>query len=57
MTADVIPAQDQNIVVGGLLLASVIIPNSGDIYRRARARLRSAGARRHAAVAAREEGQ
>ena len=56
MTADVIPAQDQNIVVGGLLLASVIIPNSGDIYRRARARLRSAGARRQAAVATREEG-
>ena len=40
MTADLIPAQDQNIVVGGLLLASVIVPNLGDIYRRARARLR-----------------
>jgi rhamnose transport system permease protein len=57
MTADVIPAQDQNIVVGALLLASVIVPNTGEIYRRARSRLRSAGARRHAAVVAREEGQ
>jgi rhamnose transport system permease protein len=56
MTADLIPAQDQNIVVGGLLLASVIVPNAGEMYGRARARLRSIGARRHAAVAAREEG-
>src|SRR6185312_8639406 len=29
LTADRIPAQDQNIVVGGLLLASVIVPNGG----------------------------
>ena len=50
MTADLVPAQDQNIVVGGLLLASVIVPNTGDLYRRARARLRSAEARRHAAA-------
>ena len=57
MTADLIPAQDQNIVVGGLLLASVIVPNCGDIYRRARARLRTAGARRHAAVVDAEDGQ
>ena len=56
MTADLIPAQDQNIVVGGLLLASVIVPNLGDIYRRARARLEAAGARRHAAVVTREDG-
>ena len=56
LTADLIPAQDQNIVVGGLLLASVIVPNGGEIYRRARARLRSAEARRHAA-AAQAEGQ
>ena len=55
MTADLIPAQDQNIVVGGLLLASVIVPNLGDIYRRARDRLRAFGARRHAAAAAQEE--
>jgi len=50
LTADLVPAQDQNIVVGALLLASVIIPNAGDIYRRARVRLRSAEARRHRAA-------
>jgi rhamnose transport system permease protein len=52
MTADLVPAQDQSIVVGGLLLASVIVPNTADMYRRARARLRSADARRHAAAQA-----
>jgi rhamnose transport system permease protein len=52
LTADLVPAQDQNIVVGGLLLASVIVPNARDLYRRARVRLRSAEARRHAAAAA-----
>jgi rhamnose transport system permease protein len=58
LTADLIPSQDQNIVVGGLLLASVIIPNARDLYRRARTRLRSAEARRHAtAAAAQAEGQ
>jgi len=57
LTADLIPAQDQNIVVGALLVASVIIPNGGELYRRARARLRSAEARRHAAAAAKAEGQ
>ena len=51
MTDDQIPSQDQNIVVGALLIASVILPNAGELYRRARARLRSAGARRHAAAA------
>ena len=55
LTADLIPAQDQNIVVGGLLLASVIVPNGADMYRRARERLRSAVARRHAAAAAHAE--
>ena len=50
LTADLVPAQDQNIVVGGLLLASVIIPNARDLYRRARVRMRSAGARRQAAA-------
>jgi rhamnose transport system permease protein len=50
LTADLVPAQDQNIVVGALLLASVIIPNGADLYRRARARIRSAGARRQAAA-------
>jgi hypothetical protein len=34
----------------------VIVPNARDLYRRARARLRSAEARRHAA-AAHAEGQ
>ena len=56
LTADLMPAQDQNIVVGALLLASVIVPNGADIYRRARARLRSAEARRHRAAAAQAEG-
>ena len=55
MTADLIPAQDQNIVVGGLLLASVIVPNLRDIYRRTRARLQAAGARRHAGAAVHED--
>ena len=52
LTADLMPAQDQNIVVGALLLASVVIPNAGDMYRRARTRLRSREARRHRAAAA-----
>jgi rhamnose transport system permease protein len=56
MTDDQIPAQDQNIVVGALLIASVILPNAGELYRRARARLRSAEARRHAAAAVQSEG-
>jgi rhamnose transport system permease protein len=30
----------QNIVTGGLLLISVLVPNGGEIYRRARVRLR-----------------
>jgi rhamnose transport system permease protein len=51
LTADLIPAQDQNIVVGALLVASVIVPQSADLYRRARARLQSAAARRHVAAA------
>ncbi len=45
------------VVVGALLVASVIVPNGGELYRRARARLRSAEARRHAAAAAQAEGQ
>ncbi len=51
LTADLIPSQDQNIVVGTLLVASVIVPNGAELYGRARARLRSAAARRHAAAA------
>jgi rhamnose transport system permease protein len=50
LTADLVPAQDQNIVVGALLLASVIVPNGADLYQRVRARLRSAEARRQAAA-------
>jgi len=46
LTQDLVPAQDQNIVVGGLLLASVIVPNARDMYGRARTRLRSREARR-----------
>jgi rhamnose transport system permease protein len=42
-----VPSQDQQIVVGGLLIASVIIPSARDLYRRTRVRLRSAAARRH----------
>src|SRR5213080_5250142 len=52
LTADQVPAQDQNIVVGVLLILSVIVPNGGELYRRARARLRLVGARRQAASAA-----
>jgi rhamnose transport system permease protein len=57
LTADLVPAQDQNIVVGALLLASVIVPNGADLYRRARTRLQSAAARRHAAAVAHAETQ
>jgi rhamnose transport system permease protein len=35
----------QNIVTGALLLISVLVPNSGEVYRRARLRLRRAPAR------------
>jgi uncharacterized membrane protein YhaH (DUF805 family) len=55
LTADLMPAQDQNIVVGALLLASVIVPNAAEMVRRARARLRSWEARRHRAKAAAAE--
>jgi rhamnose transport system permease protein len=52
LTADLIPAQDQNIVVGALLIASVIVPNGAELYRRARTRLASAAARRRATAEA-----
>ena len=48
MTLALVSAQDQNIVVGGLLILSVIVPSAGDLYRRGRVRLRSALARRRA---------
>jgi rhamnose transport system permease protein len=47
LTLALVSAQDQQIVVGGLLIASVIVPSARDLYRRARVRLRSAAARRH----------
>jgi rhamnose transport system permease protein len=46
MTLDNVSAQDQNIVIGGLLIVSVVVPSAGDLYRRGRLRLRSALARR-----------
>src|SRR5262249_48691457 len=48
LTADLMPAQGQNIVVGHLLVASGIVPNGAELYRRARVRLRTAAARRAA---------
>jgi rhamnose transport system permease protein len=47
LTLALVSSQNQNIVVGGLLIASVIVPNAADLYRRARARLQSWAARRH----------
>jgi rhamnose transport system permease protein len=47
LTLDLVSSQDQNIVVGGLLIASVIVPSAADLVRRARVRLRSELARRH----------
>jgi rhamnose transport system permease protein len=44
--------QEQNIVIGALLILSVVVPNTPGIYRRARERLRSMSARRHAGEAA-----
>jgi hypothetical protein len=38
--------QDQNVVIGALLVASVILPNASSIYARARTRIASAAARR-----------
>jgi rhamnose transport system permease protein len=55
MTLDLIPSQDQNIVIGALLILSVIVPNSADMYRRARTRVQSALARRRAAEHAQVE--
>ena len=44
--------QEQNIVIGALLILSVVVPNAPGMYRRARERLRSMSARRHAGEAA-----
>jgi rhamnose transport system permease protein len=35
-----ISAQDQQVIFGGLLLLSVVVPNAGEIYRRLRGRVR-----------------
>jgi rhamnose transport system permease protein len=47
MTLALVSSQNQNIVIGGLLIASVIVPSAPDLYRRGRLRLRTAAARRH----------
>ena len=44
LTLAQMPSQNQNIVVGGLLIASVIIPNIGELYGRGRDRARRFGA-------------
>ena len=52
MTQALVSSQEQNIVIGALLILSVVVPNLPGIYRRARLRLRSMAARRHASEAA-----
>jgi rhamnose transport system permease protein len=51
LTLDLVSPQNQQIVIGGLLIASVVIPQAGDLYRRARSRIESALARRRLAAA------
>jgi rhamnose transport system permease protein len=46
LTLDLVAAQNQNIVIGALLVISVVLPNSSSLYARARERLRSGVARR-----------
>ncbi|MDX6535796.1 MAG: rhamnose transport system permease protein, partial [Gaiellales bacterium] len=46
LTLDLMSPQDQNVVIGALLVASVILPNASSIYSRARTRVASAAARR-----------
>jgi rhamnose transport system permease protein len=46
LTLHLMSPQDQNVVIGGLLIASVVLPNLSSFYERARPRLASAGARR-----------
>jgi rhamnose transport system permease protein len=40
LTLALVSAQDQNIVVGGLLIASVVVPNAAELFGRARLALR-----------------
>jgi rhamnose transport system permease protein len=46
LTLNLVAAQNQNIVIGALLVVSVIVPNGSSLYARARERIRSSGARR-----------
>jgi rhamnose transport system permease protein len=46
LTLDLVAAQNQNIVIGALLVISVVVPNSSSLYARGRGRLRSGVARR-----------
>jgi rhamnose transport system permease protein len=46
LTLHLMSPQDQNVIIGGLLVASVILPNVSSIYARARTRMASAAARR-----------
>jgi rhamnose transport system permease protein len=46
LTLSLMSPQDQNVVIGALLVASVILPNASSIYGRARTRVASAAARR-----------
>jgi rhamnose transport system permease protein len=52
LTLALVAPQNQQIVIGGLLIASVIVPNLGDLYHRARERIDSALARRRLGHAA-----
>jgi rhamnose transport system permease protein len=52
LTQALISPQEQNIVIGALLILSVVVPNLPGIYGRARLRWRSIMARRHASEAA-----
>ncbi len=51
MTQALVSPQEQNIVIGALLILSVVIPNLPGVYQRARLRLRSMSARRRAGEA------
>ncbi len=46
LTLDLVPAQNQNIVIGSLLIASVLIPSVADVYRRTGQRLQDLARRR-----------
>ena len=49
MTLALVSSQNQQIVIGGLLILSVIVPSAGDLYRRGRVRWASMAARRRGA--------